>query len=248
MTWNLKRRNKGNELSTILITGAGRRLGKYLAEQFAGQRHKIITVSRGELDYLDSLPDAQIKHYSLKTYTSESALQLGEQILRENGSIDVIIHNASIYQTDTSGADNFSQFYADLFNVHMAFPAALNEALVCALAQSENGNIIHITDIYVDNPNEEYAYYCSTKAGLESLTKSLAKKYAPDVRVNSVQPGPIKFLPEHSEAEKEKVFAQTLIKKQGGFDVILKAVEFIIDNDYVTGSAIKVDGGRSIKR
>ena len=129
----------------------------------------------------------------------------------------------------------------------MTMPALLMNALQPSLSEAK-GNIISITDIYSDNPNPEFSLYCSTKAGLKSLTLSAAKKWAPQIRANCIQPGPLKFLPSHSEAEKDKVIKETLLPFEGGFDPVFKTVEFIIDNDYLTGQCINVDGGRSLVR
>ncbi|MCG9723653.1 SDR family oxidoreductase, partial [Shewanella sp. Isolate7] len=146
-------------------------------------------------------------------------------------------------ELNTDGIEQYIKF----FNIHMVVPALLIENFYRALFnKGEKGVVINITDIFSENPSSSQALYCSTKAGLESLTKSLAKKYANIMRVNSIQPGPIKFLPEHTEAEKNNVLSQTLIAVESGFYPILQAVRFIIDNNYVTGTAIKVDGGRSI--
>jgi dihydromonapterin reductase/dihydrofolate reductase len=83
---------------------------------------------------------------------------------------------------------------------------------------------------------------------LENLSKSFAKKLAPKVRVNTIQPGALAFLPEHSEDAKTVVLQNSLLKIEAGFDPILRAIHSIIDNPFITGTAIKVDGGRSICR
>ena len=105
-----------------------------------------------------------------------------------------------------------------------------------------------ITDIFSDNPHPAFSMYCSTKAGLQNLTLAAAKKFAPEVRANCIQPGPIQFLPTHTEEQKAQVLSETLLPFEGGFGPVFKALKFIVDNPYVTGSCIKVDGGRSIVR
>jgi dihydromonapterin reductase/dihydrofolate reductase len=70
---------------------------------------------------------------------------------------------------------------------------------------------------------------------------------APNVRVNSIQPGPLLFLPSHSEADKKKVLDNTLLPIEAGFAPIAKTIDYILNNHFVTGAHHKVDGGRSIK-
>lgn len=126
-------------------------------------------------------------------------------------------------------------------------PSLLNLQLAPLLYNAQDpGCIIHITDIYAENPSSKSTLYSSTKAGLDNLTKGLAKKMAPGIRVNSIQPGPIKFLPKHSHIDKEKILAKSLLPFEGGFLPIYKAIMSIIDNNYITGASIKVDGGRSL--
>jgi len=159
----------------------------------------------------------------------------------------LLINNASLFVDDTVIAEGLSFGYQDLSFIHVEMPHLLMSQLHHLIAKA-NGNIVSITDIFSDNPNPRFSLYCSTKAGLKSLTLSAAKRWAPDIRANCVQPGPIKFLPEHTEEQKEKVMGETLLPWEGGFDPIFKTVEFIVDNTYLTGQCINVDGGRSIVR
>ena len=163
--------------------------------------------------------------------------------------LDAVIHNASIYEPDEAHATDFDAFYERLFHIHMRVPAQINNALKGALHNTKQpGNIIHITDIYADNPNPDYGLYCSTKAGLENLSKSFAKRFAPGIRVNTIQPGPIKFLAEHTTEQKQSVMSETLLEGEGGFQPIYKAILAILDNAYMTGASVRVDGGRSLNR
>jgi dihydromonapterin reductase/dihydrofolate reductase len=162
-------------------------------------------------------------------------------------TIDLLINNASIFKTDTYITTDDTICYNDLTFIHMQMPFLLMNALQGPLAKAR-GNIISITDIYSDNPNSEFSLYCSTKAGLKSLTLSAAKKWAPRIRANCIQPGPLKFLPTHTETEKDSVLKETLLPFEGGFDPVFQTVEFIVDNNYITGQCINVDGGRSLVR
>lgn len=233
-----------------LITGASRRLGLTLTEQLLKDGWHVIALTRQSSTDLEKLKcDSLDIHCCLDLEAADFEFQI--QTLSENYDyLNLIVHNASSYSKDPEHHLDVGEFYDSMYKIHMKLPMIINThfSRLLAKVESENSNIIHITDIYADNPNQDYALYCSTKAALENLNKSFAKKYAPKTRVNSIQPGPIKFLPEHSEQAKKTVLNETLLGYEAGFDPIIKAIKFIIDNPYLTGSSIKVDGGRSIAK
>ena len=239
-------------MKTILITGVSRRLGLFLTESFLleGENTKVIALTRNTNDALTKLSKRNNLQVIEMDYSSiDSLSQAVLEIKSHNKAIDLIVHNASQFEKDEIHADNLWPYYDSLYQVHMKMPAYLNENLFELLKNKDKpGCIIHITDISVENPYPEFTLYCSTKAGLENMTKSYAKKFSPYVRVNSILPGPIQFLPSHTTAEKEKINNQTLLDVEPGFLPILKGIQFILDNQFVTGSSIKIDGGRSITK
>lgn len=239
-------------MNTILITGVSRRLGLFLTESFllSDKNTKVIALTRKTNEALEKLE--KIGHLQIieVDYASiDSLSQAVAEITFENKALDLIVHNASRFEKDEVHADDPWSYYDSLFEVHMKMPAYLNENLFELLKNKDKpGCIVHITDISVENPYPGFTLYCSTKAGLENMTKSYAKKFSPYVRVNSILPGPMQFLPSHTPAEKEKVNNQTLLGVAPGFLPILTGIQFILDNQFVTGSSIKIDGGRSITK
>ncbi|UAA38611.1 SDR family NAD(P)-dependent oxidoreductase [Paraneptunicella aestuarii] len=236
-------------MNTILITGAGRRLGLYLTEAFLQQGWNVIAFTRSGSEALNNLDSKHLFQFELPTYSQQELSAALTQIKQQFGTIQAVVHNASVFEQDDKHKLDAFAFYEQLFHVHMRVPMAINELSAELLANEQTaGNIIHITDIYADNPNEAYSMYCSTKAGLENLNKSYAKKFAPGIRVNSIAPGPMMFLEEHSEQEKQTVVSETLLPMEHGFKPVLMAINAILKNHYMTGSCVRVDGGRAIKR
>ncbi len=236
-------------MNTVLITGAGRRLGLYLADAFLKKGWQVIALTRSGSVELDALKSDRLHQFRLPTYSQPELEHTFATIKAQYGGIQALIHNASVFESDSAHAHDNFDFYERLFHVHMRVPMMINELSGDLLKNdTQPGNIIHITDIYVDNPNEAYAMYCSTKAGLENLSKSYAKKFAPQVRVNTIQPGPMMFLDDHTESEKQAVVSETLLPMENGFQPILLAIEALLANHYMTGASIKVDGGRALKR
>lgn len=221
-----------------------------MVSSFLKQGWRVVALTRTVSEELKALTceDLECIHFD-----AMSAHKVDEAIKRmkaKYGHVDFLLHNASIYEKDEQHQEDFSEFYDSLFKIHMKTPAQLNRGLESLLKNSirNTSNVVHITDIYVNNPNPEYALYCSTKAGLENLMISDAKRLAPKVRVNAIQPGPVKFLPEHSEADQSKVLSETLLAAEGGFEALEKAIWSIVDNEYMAASVVRVDGGRSVAR
>lgn len=236
---------------SIMVTGAGRRLGLLTCQYYLEKGFKVAAITRAKNTALAELAERAPQNFVVcecETYNAAGAAIVAEQFM--NRSFDILVNNASYFVEDTDAVADKPAQYQAFFDVHMMFPMLLCDwfAAESNAKSKKDSVIINMSDIYSLKPAFERSLYCSTKAGLENLTQSLAAKFAPLIRVNSVQPGPLAFLPEHTEDEKVKVMQQTPLETEGGFDVILKTFDYIIDNHYLTGTAIKVDGGRSLVR
>jgi len=232
-------------MKTALITGTSQRLGLYLCEALLDDGWCVQALTRRASEALRSLQRDTFRIHELGDYSDNSLRQFIDEYARTNQSLDLLVNNASLFRPDPDANENFVNFYQNLVFVHMTMPALLMQGLSKFL---NGGNIVSITDIYADNPSPSHALYCSTKAGLQNLSLAFAKKLAPHVRVNCIQPGPIKFLPDDDNVFKDKILKETLVGTEGGFAPIYKALKFIVDDEYVTGSCVKVDGGRSLLR
>lgn len=228
-----------------LVTGCGRRLGFYLCEQLVAAGWQVTgsyRSERPELAHLRALGVELVK----ADFAREGEVDGLIAALAPYQDLALVIHNASAFepQADEQSAQlaQFEQFY----RVHMAAPFQLNRALAPRLAQNANAGIIHVTDIYIHAPAPRFAAYVSTKAGAHSLAMSFARELAPAVRVNTIEPGPILFLDEHGDEWREQVLAKTPLAREGGLEPIWQAVQLLIQNDYMTGASIRVDGGRSL--
>jgi len=227
-------------------------LGLFLIKKFLSKGASVISICRhhdnSELGELEGL-FPNLKVFNVTEYSYEGAILASEYLRNNVKMVDVLINNASKFEDDLAAPEDWGKQYTEFFNVHMLFPAIISQAL-CNLSKDEHTTslILNITDIFVENPSEKSSLYCSTKAGLENLSLSMAKKYAPNIRVNTIKPGPIKFLETHSDIEKVNVLNETLLSFEGGYLPIFQAVEFLMDNNYITGTSINVDGGRSANR
>jgi pteridine reductase len=115
--------------------------------------------------------------------------------------------------------------------------------------QPEGGAIVTIGDWAVARPYPNYAAYFPSKGAIPAITRSMAVELAmrnPAVRVNCILPGPVMLPPDLSDAERRLSVADTLVRREGRPENVAHAVLFLVENDFVTGICLPVDGGRTI--
>lgn len=231
-----------------LVTGAGRRLGYELSRYLLQTGWQVMAHYRSATESVEHLRAAGATLLQADFEDEVAVLGLADQVKKAVPHLDLLVHNASCFSQDTADLQANLRAQEAFFRVHMMAPYALNLSLQPLLHASprELTDIIHITDIYADRPNEIFAAYCSTKAGLANLSLSFAKRFAPKIKVNAIQPGPIKFLASHTDAVKQAVLKETLLGKEGGFEPVIQMIEAIVNNPFLTGASYKVDGGRSL--
>jgi pteridine reductase len=174
--------------------------------------------------------------------------RLISQTIQKFGKLDALINNASSFFATPVGAVTEAG-WDDLIGSNLKAPLFLSQEAAPHL-KNQLGCIVNIVDIHADRPLKNYVIYSSAKAGLSSLTRSLALELAPEIRVNGVSPGPILW-PENDEwkdlSVRQSIISKTLLKRMGEPDDIARTVLFLIaDAPYITGQIIAVDGGRSV--
>jgi NAD(P)-dependent dehydrogenase (short-subunit alcohol dehydrogenase family) len=114
------------------------------------------------------------------------------------------------------------------------------------MLRNESGKIINIADVAGEIIWPSHLPYSVSKAALIAVNRGLAKAYAPHIQVNAIAPGPVLFPEYYSDEQKNSAVERTLLKRPGSPQDIVNAVVFLIENDYITGEMIHVDGGRHI--
>ncbi len=236
--------------NVILVTGAGRRVGFHIAKRLFDDGHNVVAHYRTYTDDIRILESMGITTLQADFADSAKILQFVEELKAHCLSFRAIIHNASSFEPTvenlTESAEQFDQF----FNVHMKAPYLISQGLEALMVgEADNpADIIHITDINVENPTPRFDIYGTTKAGLDNLTKVLAKKFAPKIKVNSIAPGPVLFTEQHSEQVRKQMLDETLLAKEGGVEPVYLAIKSVLVNPFITGASIPVDGGRRLSK
>lgn len=239
----------------ILITGGAKRVGAAICRLLHERGANLMIhyrSSSGEARALQS-------ELNLKRPQSAAIIQgdlhnlpkltgLVQETIKHFGRLDVLINNASNYYPTELGEISESQ-WDDLIGINLKAPLFLSQAAAAELGKHQ-GCIVNITDMHVERPKKGYVVYSAAKAGLVTLTRSLAHELGPEVRVNAVAPGPVLWPednPQFDEVYRQRVISQTLLKRVGEPEDVAKAVRFLIeDAPFITGQVIAVDGGRSL--
>ena len=238
---------------TIFITGAAKRIGKEIALTFKELGWNIIIHYNSSKSDADNLADQINKDNPNSAKTVQGNLDVKEdvqKILNEVNdafpSIDLLINNASTFYP--TPIDEISEdHWKKLIGSNLKGPLFLIQGLKEKLKKS-NGSIINITDTNLTKGVANYSIYSAAKAGLEAITKGLARELAPEIKVNAIAPGAMLEPPDvtWTEEQKNRVIETIPLKRMGSEKDIANAVKFLANSEYITGQTIKVDGGRSL--
>lgn len=247
--------NKALNNKVVLITGGAKRVGAAICRELHACGAQLM------IHYRSSTNEARALQAELNLQRANSVAiiqgdllniavlpSLVHETVKHFGQLDVLINNASSYYATEIGAiteDN----WLDLVGSNLKAPMFLAQAAATELRKN-HGCIVNITDMHIERPKKGYVVYSVAKAGLVTLTKSLAHELSPEVRVNAVAPGPVQWPennPQFDEVYRQRVISQTLLKKIGDPKDIAKAVKFLVaDAPFITGHVLAVDGGRSM--
>jgi len=238
---------------TIFITGAAKRIGKEIALTFKELGWNIIIHYNSSKSDADNLADQINKDNPNSAKTVQGNLDVKEDIQKiinevNNSfpSIDLLINNASTFYP--TPIDEISEdHWEKLIGSNLKGPLFLIQGLKKNLKKS-NGSIINITDTNLTKGVANYSIYSAAKAGLEAITKGLARELAPEIKVNAIAPGAMLEPPDvtWTKEQKNKVIENIPLKRMGSEKDIANAVKFLANSEYITGQIIKVDGGRSL--
>lgn len=227
----------------VLITGGAQRLGLHCANRLVEKGFPVIVTYRKERDYFSDLEAKGICLMFADFSTSEGIADFASRVKARQQGLRGIIHNASSWLTDESVDMNR---FDELMNVHVKAPWYLNTQLAPLLEKAERADVIHVTDYNVLRGSEEHIAYIATKAAMESLTLSFAKKLAPSVRVNSIAPALIKFKEEDGEEYRRSRLKKSLLGIEPGEEEFFRSVWYLMESNYTTGTSIVLNGGRHL--
>ncbi|MFG6206359.1 dihydromonapterin reductase [Pseudomonas retamae] len=229
----------------ILITGAAQRVGLHCAQRLLEDGHRVIFTYRTERPGVQTLRNLGALGLFADFATEAGILAFISELKSHTDSLRAIVHNASEWLAETPG--NETEAFTRMVNLHMLAPYLINLHCADLLQRSTPADIIHISDDVTRKGSSKHIGYCASKAGLDSLTLSFAARYAPAIKVNGIAPALLLFNPDDNAAYRAKALAKSALGFEPGSDVIYQSLRYLLDNPYVTGTTLTVNGGRHLK-
>ena len=244
------------ERKVALVTGAGkRRVGWHVAEALAERGYAVAVHYRTSASEAEqtvaALEKRGVEAMAIQADLTDEAAVRGmiERAMEHFGRLDVLVNCAAVWKSkrleDVTAADVRMHFETNTLGTFLCS----QQAGLAMARQSEGGLIVMLGDWAEVRPYLNYAAYFPSKGAVSTMARSLAVELAarnPRVRVNCILPGPVMLPPDLPAAEREEAIKATLVKHEGSPRNIALAVLSFIDNDFVTGVCLPVDGGRTI--
>lgn len=231
-----------------LVTGGARRIGAAIARALAQHGYDVAlhyrtsgeSAERTARDIEDLGRQCRLFRCDLNDHDATSALI--PRVREHFPTLSVLVNNASVFERAAlreTGRDLFERH----FNINFKAPLFLTQAFAEGCAR---GQIINILDTRVRRSDPHHAAYTLSKKALLELTRLAARELGPAIRVNGVAPGMILPPPGGVVEELERRSAGLPLKRIGDTANVVAAVLFLIDNPFVTGECVYVDGGEHL--
>lgn len=245
------------ERKVALVTGSGKkRVGYHVAKALAARDYGVVVHYHNSAAEAAETAAEFERAYGVPVLAARADLghegevkSLVSQVLEKFGRIDVLVNSAAIWNRrrleDVTAADVREHLDANTLGTFLT----CQHAGLAMVRQPDGGCIVNLGDWADVRPYTDFAAYFPSKAAIPGLTRVFAVELGtrnPKVRVNAVLPGPVLFPPDLPAAEKAASVGATLLKHEGSPEHVAKAVLHFVDNDFVTGACLEVDGGRTV--
>jgi pteridine reductase len=244
------------ERRVALVTGSGkRRVGWHVAEALARRDYALVVhyhqSAEEAAETVRGFGSQGVPAIAIRADLSDEVQvrTLVEQTLSHYGRLDVLAHCAATWHRqrleETTASDVRRSFETNTLSTFLC----VQRAGLAMAAQEQGGSIVTLGDWAIERPYIDHAAYFVSKGSIPTLTRTMAVELAarnPRVRVNCILPGPVMLPSTLPAAEREEAIRATLVKQEGRPENVAQAVLHFVDNDFVTGACLPVDGGRSI--
>jgi pteridine reductase len=239
-----------------LVTGSGkRRVGNVVARRLADRGYAVALHYRRSADEAQETVDeltaqgVRARAFGANVADEADVDRLFAEVAGEFGRLDVLVAAAAVWEPkpleSVTADDVRRQFEVNTLGTFLC----CQRAGLLMVEQPEGGAIVTIGDWATARPYPGYAAYFPSKGAIPTLTRCLAVELArrnPRIRVNCILPGPVMLPEDLPEEERHEAMAGTLLHRLGSLENIAHAVVFLVENDFVTGVCLPVDGGRTI--
>jgi pteridine reductase len=241
-----------NNNRVALVTGGAVRVGRSIVLDLAARGYQVAIHANTSLDRAQQLVQElaaqgrEATAFGADLRDEDATRAMIDRARRHFGRLDALVNSAAIWEPtplDIAAADDVRRFFE--VNALSTFVCCQHAGLIMA-EQESGGAIVNIGDWATARPYRDHLPYFVSKGTIPSLTRAFAVELAPRVRVNAVLPGPVLMPGSVSEAERQRAIAGTLVGRSGRPENVAHAVAFLLENDFITGVCLPVDGGRTI--
>lgn len=235
-----------------LVTGAGRRLGRVMAEALAERGMTVALHHRASRDGAEALREriraagGTAECFEADLTDAHAARALPERVVAMFGRLDVLVNSAAVMHRLSLDETTPEQWDAIVdLNLRSLFFCAQGAAPALRAAR---GKIVNLADLSGLEPWPGFAAHSISKAGVVMLTKVLARSLAPDVTVNAIAPGTVLVPEDYDAATRDQLARTTPLRRLGEPADVVHALLYLLEGgDFVTGDVMVVDGGRALR-
>jgi pteridine reductase len=240
-----------------VVTGGGKkRLGYHIACEAARRGYSVVVHFNSSsleteltVKELQSLGAPAARSYQADFSVPAETEKFAQETLQDFGRVDLLINTASIWPKRTLQETDYNELKRN-FDVNLGSVFLLSKVFGLQMTgQPDGGVIVNYGDWAIRRPYLNYSAYYASKGAIPTITAMFAKELGalnPKVRVNCVEPGPVMVPDGISESEKAEIVNATVVKRLGTPDDLVAATFALIDNSFITGTCLSVDGGRTI--
>lgn len=246
----------GDPSPVVFVTGSGApRVGRAIAHELLTHGYRVVWHTHRRVEDPQELVGASLGDASkwlwLHGSIEDEPTILGwlEQILGKFGRVDGLVHSAAVWKSQTLESVTLEHLdHQWRANALGTFLLAKHFGLQMT-RQAQGGGMVLVGDWAVERPYRDFAPYFLSKGTIPTLTRTMAVEMAtrnPRVRVNAVLPGPVLLAEGVSQEVAESIAAEALLKRAGTPQDVARACRFLLEQAFITGVCLPVDGGRSI--
>jgi NAD(P)-dependent dehydrogenase (short-subunit alcohol dehydrogenase family) len=234
-----------------LITGSSKRIGRETTIELARRGAQVAIHYRsdeaGARETLRLASEAGGKGEVFHAELTEAAdvEKMFADVEKRFGGLDILVNNASVFDPGVF-EDATPELWSSQMDSNAKAPFFIAQRAAALMNKRGAGKIVNLVDVAGEVIWPGYLAYSISKAALIAVNRGLAKALAPAIQVNGIAPGPVLFPEYYTQDQKHLAIERTLLKRPGSARDIVNAVVFLIENDYITGEVIHVDGGRHL--
>ena len=231
-----------------LITGGAHRVGKALTLALS-EAGADVFIHYNSSPYEAEATASEVRASGRKAATGSAdlgdpaaGLELIEAATAALGPVSILVNSASGFPTDSLESIRIEDWQRT-HNLTLAGPVFLTQAFAATLPSDMEGAVLNITDVRTETPYRKHFSYTVAKGGLDVFTRAAALALSPRIRVNAVALGVILPPPGRDQAYLEALALELPLAKVGGTDPVAAAAVALIQNPFITGEIVRVDGG-----